>query len=362
MRRLPRGEVPDMKSEGDRQSWQYRALATLVLGIGLVAAAVYASQADPPWAVFASALMIAAASLAAGGLLGFLFGIPRTLSSDATPPAGATPEASASALGRIRANTNLEQISDWLTKIIVGVSLTQLGTIRSGAVRLFDALAPGLGGGEAAAAFAGAIVVYFAVVGFLLGWLLTRLLLGRLMAKADQAGILLVQAAKAEAEGEPDKAEDLRAKALALQTSPLATRYEAARTLPRGVDRTADMEATIRTAKEMAPTSTLSPDEARTMFERGTDGERIVAIGLMQGNPALASFDAALGAITGSRSAFEQYHALLLVRDLLPSLDDDQRRQLATALQEQMSEGGHITPGSDRWTIARVILKQLGES
>lgn len=350
-----------MDTEKDPSGRRNLALAGLVLGVGLVAAAVYAAQTHEPWAVFASALMISSASLAAGGLLGFLFGIPRTLSSDAAPPPGATPE-SVSALGRIRANTNLEQISDWLTKIIVGVSLTQLATIRSGAVRLFDSLAPSLGGGADAAAFAGSVVVYFAVVGFLLGWLLTRLLLGRMMAKADQAGILLIQAAKAEAEGRPDKAEDLRARALALQTSPLASRYGAARTMPRGADRTAEMEATIRTARQSAQTTTLGPGEVKAIFETGSDGDRIVALGIMQGKPEVASFEVAIDAITGSRSAFEQYHALVLARDLLPKLDEDQRRRLVTALREQMSEGGYIVQGSDRRAIAQAILRELGET
>lgn len=50
--------------------------------------------------------------------MGFVFGIPRINTTDAV------------VIGRpprlVRPNSNLEQISDWLTKILVGVSLTQL--------------------------------------------------------------------------------------------------------------------------------------------------------------------------------------------------------------------------------------------
>jgi hypothetical protein len=61
--------------------------------------------------------ILSAASLITGGFFGFLFGIPRSLS---------TPGPSF-----VQPNTNLEQISDWLTKILVGVGLTQIGTIFS---------------------------------------------------------------------------------------------------------------------------------------------------------------------------------------------------------------------------------------
>jgi len=78
-----------------------------------------------------------------GGLLGFLFGIPRSMqgnsaaSAPASPPGGAAAASDDSArtkpigaTGRAFAgNSNLEEISDWLTKIIVGVGLVQAGTI-----------------------------------------------------------------------------------------------------------------------------------------------------------------------------------------------------------------------------------------
>ena len=81
--------------------------------------------------LFAEAALIAAAAFSVGGLLGFLFGIPRTLQQESPPPtppasAGAAPASVNSSDYRQNVNTNLEQISHWLTKILVGVGLTQL--------------------------------------------------------------------------------------------------------------------------------------------------------------------------------------------------------------------------------------------
>jgi glucan phosphoethanolaminetransferase (alkaline phosphatase superfamily) len=70
--------------------------------------------------------MISAASTIAGAFLGFLFGIPRSLASTA---ASLVEQSQAGTKTTVTPNTNLEQISDWLTKILVGVGLTQLQSL-----------------------------------------------------------------------------------------------------------------------------------------------------------------------------------------------------------------------------------------
>ncbi len=171
------------------------------LGLGIAGIALFASQVDPFLSVLASGLLFAAAAFAAASLLGFLFGVPRTLTSE---QGGVVDGA---LRGRIMANTNLEQVSDWLTKILIGVTLVQLSHVPSGAARLFNAMAPSLGAQDSSAATAGAIVIYFAALGFLTGWLLTRLFLGRAMRNADgleQAAVVL------EAQGKMDEAAVVR--------------------------------------------------------------------------------------------------------------------------------------------------------
>jgi uncharacterized membrane protein YciS (DUF1049 family) len=67
-------------------------------------------------------------------------------------------------------NTNLEQISDWLTKIIVGATLVQIGTIRV----YFSKLCLWVGEQlhqPIAGIFCGGIVIYFFFAGFLWGYL-----------------------------------------------------------------------------------------------------------------------------------------------------------------------------------------------
>jgi hypothetical protein len=77
-------------------------------------------------------------------------------------------------------NTNLTDISDWLTKIIVGVGLVQLGKIRGllrDASRFVSVgLASGVNGKQPAdfAAIALGILLYFTAIGFLSSYLLTR--------------------------------------------------------------------------------------------------------------------------------------------------------------------------------------------
>ncbi|WP_421439511.1 tetratricopeptide repeat protein [Agrobacterium tumefaciens] len=77
----------------------------------------------------ASMVAVAAASL--GGVLGFLFGIPRLLQKyaasgdDGALEAGAKRETDPFFM----TNTSLEEVSDWLTKIIIGIGLVQFNNI-----------------------------------------------------------------------------------------------------------------------------------------------------------------------------------------------------------------------------------------
>ena len=144
-------------------------------GVGLVLSMVGAGFSIPanPLPAVVTAALICGASIAAGGLLGFLFGIPRT-APEGKNGTGTAGDASAEASNRLPylPNTNLEQISDWLTKILVGVGLTQIGSLP---LKL-DGLAAYTAGCFAnSKAMALAVLVYFSLAGFLIGFLWTRL-------------------------------------------------------------------------------------------------------------------------------------------------------------------------------------------
>jgi hypothetical protein len=140
---------------------------------GVVILVFFTMQGPSRWRSLAIGLLIAGSALAAGILIGFLFGIPRTLQKEG-PQDGTTGSTTAEAYG---VNTNLEQISDWLTKIIVGVGLVQLTVIPGRLKALADYLATAFGTPAVPSAIVITIICYFAIFGFLLGYLWTRIYL-----------------------------------------------------------------------------------------------------------------------------------------------------------------------------------------
>jgi hypothetical protein len=94
------------------------------------------------WDRCSVALLWGSASAAAGFIVGFIFGFPRTIAQplmqDAPRANNALPAPSAPSgqdqtarAARLSVNTNLEQVSDWITKTIVAVGLVQLRELPS---------------------------------------------------------------------------------------------------------------------------------------------------------------------------------------------------------------------------------------
>ena len=176
-------------------------LTTFIAGF-LVAAggiALYATSRSGAGQTMALAGMIAAGAVMSGGVIGFLFALPRSITVT-IPVGGAAPVKELRSI-TIRPNTNLEEVSDWVAKIIVGLTLTQLGKIPGAASRFFDALGRSLGGSPRDTAFAGSLVIFCSIVGFLMSWLSTRMFIGRWMAASDWP----LEAAAAEAARRRDK-------------------------------------------------------------------------------------------------------------------------------------------------------------
>ena len=164
-------------------SWLLGALL-----LGILSLLLYVMQFKPGAAVsiLAVELGVAGGALLLGALLGFIFGIPRALQAQSDHPASAS---SPGPTG-YGVNTNLEQISDWFTKILVGAGLTQLRGIGSGLRHLADLVAPGMGGTSSSSVFALAVIVYFLLGGFLAGYLRTRLFLAGAFRAADLRGLV----------------------------------------------------------------------------------------------------------------------------------------------------------------------------
>jgi hypothetical protein len=152
-----------------------------VAAVLIYAAAGHLKSGTTFWSVLAVGVAEVGATLVAGVLLGFLFGLPKTIDR---PPVGADTRATKRA--RLATNTNLDQISDWLTKILVGLGLVQLGKLTHGASQIGESLAPGLGGGPGAKSLAVALLAYSVVDGFLIGYIWTRIDLSRRFRRAAE--------------------------------------------------------------------------------------------------------------------------------------------------------------------------------
>jgi hypothetical protein len=122
---------------------------------------------------------LAGAATAAGSFVGFLFGVPRaghSITQESTETLRSEPP--------YLPNTNLEQISDWLTKIIVGVGLVEIRAV----VGWFDEIGitagPAIWQNPGGRIMATAILVHYLLMGFFQGFLVAYLYLPKAFANA----------------------------------------------------------------------------------------------------------------------------------------------------------------------------------
>lgn len=151
-----------------------------ILCIILFASTSYTKGSDTAWQYFLQSLgiliIIGLTSLVSGGLFGFLFGIPK---SNDLEQIQVTKE-------NYRSNTNLEQISDWLTKILIGAALVQFKEI---GIILFDfseKVTDSFTDSIKYPMFIFLIIIYFLVIGFVNGYLATTIVLQRILNEDEQ--------------------------------------------------------------------------------------------------------------------------------------------------------------------------------
>ena len=141
--------------------WEFLAICGYI--VGLLGIGAYAFAEGPFFTIFGVLMLVGAAAWLSGGVLGFVFGVPRLRG-------GSMQNLASSPVNNFVPNTNLEQISDWLTKIIVGATLVQLGPLVEGINKLSIAIGNSLGTKGASFASGAVIVIYFAA-GFMWGYL-----------------------------------------------------------------------------------------------------------------------------------------------------------------------------------------------
>jgi hypothetical protein len=320
------------------------------------------------------ALLWALASLTAGGGIGFLFGIPRSSAVTRPTPApaeGGTPKAPVAGVETesLRPNTNLEEVSDWLTKIIVGLGLVNLGEIGPGLATISAKVAAGwpslpVGQGQS---IASAIIVTFAVSGFLASYVYTRLFLQGAIGRADKdlGAIGRTDEALAslpQAVADPDLPAALTAQELRVaERIQQATRAE---DLPAMVEK---MRSLAREYEQIRQTDESSPERTQKMANI-VQKMRGLALATM---PALPDFMRSsspgerLAAVAMLQTRFDPAHTLWLAERLVeerPFIGFNAASALMSASKNLAGESLHQLFESVQAAQARLAELGLKES
>lgn len=116
---------------------------------------------------FAVGMIAGSASFLAACLVGFLFGIPRVVTSDTRT----------AAKGQRLPSSNLAAVSDWLTKLLLGAVLVSLARLGSLAAKTNDHLASALGMSNSptfsASITAASVLIVFGATGMLISYFAT---------------------------------------------------------------------------------------------------------------------------------------------------------------------------------------------
>ena len=159
----------------DRVSFILVLILSSIAAVALLLPGIYAIAFSCGQAALGGMLW-GLALMALGVLVGFLFGVPKSNRDETANGlrASTNPEDISEGNG-LRANTNLEDISDWLSKIIVGTGLVELKSspvyLKRLATLISGTLCPN---GSAGMSIGAAIALVFPAIGFLIGFLVTR--------------------------------------------------------------------------------------------------------------------------------------------------------------------------------------------
>ncbi|GAA4885105.1 hypothetical protein [Serinicoccus chungangensis] len=169
---------------------------------------------------------------------------------------------------------------------------------------------------------------------------------------ADQLALADVAAR----EGRDVEAAQLRESAMTLLAAarPVSSNLEMIRrTMPSSWQRTTVLEELMHQARGLANAGT-SAQEVKRLFDTGTDGDRVSAIGIMQARPEFADLDCLAAAVMRSRSAFEQYQALRAVDEAVSRLPQDSalRADLLTMVADALARDTLLRDSSDRRHLA----------
>jgi CheY-like chemotaxis protein len=174
--------APDPRGADHGRPILWAALLAIVAGALVVEALTAAAPNGPFWSDGLQLVAYMLSAIVVAALLGLIFAVPRSRDLSEKPITNPRQKATNE---RYVANSNLEQISDWLTKILVGAGLVQLARLPGALQRLGKFLGDGLKT-KNASALAVAVVLYGLGLGFIFTYLWARLRLRVLFEDSEQ--------------------------------------------------------------------------------------------------------------------------------------------------------------------------------
>jgi hypothetical protein len=373
------------RNDNSRSKWRFYLGISIAAGVGAVALHTGGnSQARD----FSAGFLLAGASLFFGVLVGFIFGIPKTSkpSADSSNPVQGNTDVAYSL------NTNLEEISDWLTKMLVGVGLVQLTAIPGYISRIASYWETSIGR-HFPAAYVAALIAFFSLTGFLIGYLWTRLaLIGDFIEQdprrlinslindiaqtakrdpsitsrsVDQQVVSVQELRTAEAIAKISSTSSVSLEDLRGQIGILASKYESIRaTMPSGDARTREMEIVASQIRGYALAAIqLLPEYTSS----DSSGKRLVGIAFLETKPDSRYFEW-LADRFRIEVPFLQYHAAIALRNAAKQVSSKEHKDslrvscnnaLQLALQSAESHNGDLE--SDQILVLRDALRVLGD-
>ncbi len=166
----PRGRFSWLHSLTRVTTWLGLLTLAMLLG-GTAWIWIYAfSTPGSHWSYIGVGMLTGMAALLTGFLAGFLVGVPKVVSSGQVHVSGNV----------FSPSTNLAEISDWLTKLLLGAGLVSLSHLGAPVSKLINDVAGGLHGPtsepsviQSAKVIAGSVMIGFTVLGILGGYIVT---------------------------------------------------------------------------------------------------------------------------------------------------------------------------------------------
>jgi hypothetical protein len=224
---------------------------------------------------------------------------------------------------------------NWATSLLITVGIVLLG---AGVVRV---LATASGAGLVSVVTAGALL------------LVIPLLLPRLeRVTLSPSGLELQLARDAAEAGAPDAARILERTELARFAESYSFVHEDLRGPAYRDARIHLQDLLVERAAALARREKFKAAEVRAMFANGSLAMRVLALGLMQGDPPLADGATILASIGDPRSDNEQYQGMLLAEHCWPRLPPQERAAILALVESDP----RITSSTGRRELADKIL------